>query len=517
MLLTLILFIPLIGAFALLCLPRKMEGVHKLVAFGISLFTLLLCLPLLFIFPYGESGFHCGMLTSWVPSLGIDFRIGLDGMSLVLVVLTTLLMAISIPASFSYIKKREKEFYFFLLVLETGMIGTFVALDLFLFYLFWELMLVPMYFIIGVWGGEHRIYASIKFFLYTAFGSALLLIVIFYLYFQAGQQLGVSPSFNFENFTALTLSLTMQKWLFWGFVLAFLIKIPLFPFHTWLPYAHTEAPTAGSVILAGILLKTGVYGILRFAVPIFPEAVVVCTPFLMLLAVIGIVYGAMVALVQQDIKRLVAYSSVSHMGMLLAGILAWNLPGVEGGMIQMINHGLSTGALFLIVGMIYERRHTRDVNDFGGLAKIMPVYATFFMIFTLSSIGLPGLNGFVGEFLILYGLMGYSYIWASIAALGVILGAVYMLRLYKRMMFGEITHEANKTLTDVSRREFYLLLPIALLCFGIGLYPAPLQKTLAPSVRQIVEYVEPYIQSPAWHENSYSGSGEQPESSAHSQ
>ncbi|MDX9754315.1 MAG: NADH-quinone oxidoreductase subunit M [bacterium] len=498
MVLTLILLLPFLGSFALLLLPRDQRHVLHYTALGISLAPLALSVLLLFLFPYGEPGFHCGVIQSWIPSLGIDFRLGLDGMSLVMVVLTAFLTTLSIPASFSYIHKREKEFYFFLLLLETGMLGTFMALDLFVFYLFWELMLVPMYFIIGVWGGEKRIYASIKFFLYTAFGSALLLLVIFYLYFQAGYQLGLAPSFNFENFTALTLTKTTQTWLFWGFILAFLIKIPLFPFHTWLPYAHTEAPTAGSVILAGILLKTGVYGILRFAVPIFPQAVVAFTPWLMALALIGIVYGAMIAMIQRDVKRLVAYSSVSHMGMILAGIFAWNVQGLQGGIIQMINHGLSTGALFLIVGIIYERRHTRQIEEFGGLAKVMPVYAAFFMIFTLSSIGLPGLNGFIGEFLILVGLMGVSIPWAVIASLGLILGAAYMLRLYKEMMFGPLTNKANAALPDLNRREFYILLPIAILCFIIGLYPAPLQKTLEPSVEQIQAYVQPYLEPSEW-------------------
>lgn len=494
MLLTFITFIPFIGAFLLLAVPRMM-GNHKQLAFYISLVPLGLCLPMLVWFPYGDSGFHFTALISWIPSLGVDYRVGVDGLSLILVVLTTFLTSLSILASYESIKTREKEFYACMLLLESGMIGTFISLDLFIFYLFWELMLVPMYFIIGVWGGKQRIYASIKFFLYTAFGSALMLIVIFYLYFTANEQLGNSLSFNFENFTALTLDPTVQKWLFVAFILAFLIKMPLFPFHTWLPYAHTEAPTAGSVILAGILLKTGVYGFLRFAIPIFPQACIDFTPLLMTLSVIGIIYGAFVAMIQQDVKKLVAYSSVSHMGLLMAGILAWNIQGIEGGIIQMINHGLSTGALFLIVGIIYERRHTRDVAQFGGLAKVMPVFATFFMIFTLSSIGLPGLNGFVGEFLVLVGLMGRSIVWTCLAATGVILGAAYMLRLYQRMMFGEVKVEANKELKDITPREFGILLPIAIFCFIIGVYPYPLQKAIEPSAKKIIEYVNP---APAW-------------------
>ncbi len=501
MLLTLITFIPLIGAILLLLLPRQYIEFVKWIAFATSLVSLALCVPLLVLFPYGKPGFHLSPpLMSWIPTLGIDYRIGVDGLSLILVVLTALLSSLSILASFGSIQKHRKEYYFFMLLLETGMLGTFIALDMFLFFLFWELMLIPMYFIIGVWGGKQRIYASMKFFLYTAFGSALMLLVIFYLYFQVSQAMGGVLSFNLENFIALHLDVATQKWLFVAFVLAFLIKMPIFPLHTWLPFAHTEAPTAGSVILAGVLLKTGVYGFLRFAVPIFPAATVAFTPWLMALALIGIIYGAMVAMVQRDVKRLVAYSSVSHMGMLLAGILTWNIQGVEGGIIQMINHGLSTGALFLIVGMIYDRRHTREIDQFGGIAKVMPVYATFFMIFMLSSIGLPGLNGFVGEFLILVGLMKISIIWTCLAATGVVLGAAYMLWLYQRMMFGPIQGEANLSLSDIDRREISILLPLAIFCFVIGFYPAPLQKTIEPSVQKIVQTVQPYIQTTPWYE-----------------
>lgn len=499
MLLSLITLIPILGALVLLLVPSGFAGAHKRLAFFISLVSFVLCFPLLILFPYGEPGFHLTVTKAWVPALGIDYRIGVDGLSLVLVVLTTLLTSISILASYEYIKKNEKLFYAFMLMLETGMIGTFVALDLFLFFLFWELMLVPMYFIIGIWGGKDRIYASIKFFLYTAFGSALMLLVIFYLYFAAHQQLG-ELSFSFEHLTKLTLDPITQNWLFFAFILAFLIKMPLFPFHTWLPYAHTEAPTAGSVILAGILLKTGVYGFLRFAVPFFPAAAVEFTPLLMLLSIIGLIYGALIAMVQHDVKKLVAYSSVSHMGILLAGILAWNVQGIQGGIIQMINHGLSTGGLFLIVGMIYERRHTRQISEFGGIAKVMPTFAVFFMIFTLSSIGLPGLNGFVGEFLILTGLAGASIFWLVLAATGVVLGAAYMLMLYQKMMFGPIRNPENEKLTDLSNREVLVLIPIAVLCFIIGMFPQPLIKTIEPSANQIVEYIEPYMQDARWYE-----------------
>lgn len=503
MFLTLIAFLPLLGAVAVLLTPKPQIDFAKWIAFVASAVVLALCGPLLFLFPYGEPGFHLSPpLISWIPALGVDYRVGVDGLSLILVVLTALLSTLSILASFRSIQTHQKEFYFFMLLLETGMMGTFIALDMFLFFLFWELMLIPMYFIIGIWGGKQRIYASIKFFLYTAFGSALMLLVIFYLYFRAGEAMGGVLSFNIENFMALDLDPAAQKWLFAAFVLAFLIKMPLFPLHTWLPYAHTEAPTAGSVILAGVLLKTGVYGFLRFAVPIFPAAAVAFTPWLMALALIGVVYGAMTAMAQRDVKRLVAYSSVSHMGMLLAGVLTWNVQGLQGGIIQTINHGLSTGALFLIVGMIYERRHTREVDQFGGLAKLMPVYAAFFMIFTLSSIGLPGLNGFVGEFLILVGLMRVSLIWTCIAATGVVLGAAYMLWLYQKMMFGPIRVEANQSLKDITRREIAALLPLAILCFAIGFYPAPLQKTIEPPVQKIIQIVQPYLSSSSpWYES----------------
>lgn len=499
MVLSLITLIPILGALFLLVVPSGFEGAHKRLAFVISLVPLVLCLPLLMLFPYGESGFHLTAQSEWVPALGISFHIGVDGMSLILVVLTTLLTSISILASFEYIKKSEQLFYAFMLMLETGMIGTFVSLDMFLFFLFWELMLVPMYFIIGIWGGQHRIYAGIKFFLYTAFGSALMLLVIFYLYFSAYAQLG-ELSFSYEYLKQLNLETDIQLWLFFAFVLAFLIKMPLFPFHTWLPYAHTEAPTAGSVILAGILLKTGVYGFLRFAVPFFPEAAVTFTPFLMLLSIIGLIYGALIAMIQQDVKKLVAYSSVSHMGILLAGILAWNLQGVQGGIIQMINHGLSTGGLFLVVGMIYERRHTRMVSEFGGLASVMPVFAIFFMIFTLSSIGLPGLNGFVGEFLILVGISGASIFWLILAATGVVLGAAYMLMLYQKMMFGPNDNPKNQNLQDLNNREVLVLLPIAVLCFIIGMFPQPLIKTIEPTATEIVETIEPHLDSARWYE-----------------
>ena len=499
MLLTFIIFIPLLGAGFVALLPRANERLIRDSAMATALLDLLLCGVLICVFNYGAEGFDRALSESyrWVPALGISYSLDIDGLSLVLIVLTCLLSAVSVLCSFSDIKDRVKEYYFLLLLLQTGILGTFLASDLFLFFVFWELMLFPMYFLIGVWGHEQRIYASIKFFLYTAFGSALMLIAILWVYFHAWDATG-EPSFALERFYELKLSVTAQRWLFAGFFLAFAIKMPLFPFHTWLPYAHTEAPTAGSVILAGILLKTGVYGFLRFALPMFPDGAVFFAPVIMVLALIGIIYGACLAMVQRDVKRLVAYSSVSHMGMLLVGILAFNVEGIEGGIIQMVNHGLSTGALFLIVGIIYERRHTRDVSEFGGLAAVMPVYAAYFGIFMLSSIGLPGLNGFIGEFMILLGLMGSSVICAVIAATGVVLGACYMLWVYQKMMFGPVRVEANRGLKDLNGREIMTLLPLALFCFWIGLHPYPLQRAIEPSARAIVQVMNEHRAASSW-------------------
>ncbi len=499
MLLTFIIFIPLLGAAFLALLPRSNDRLIRDSALATALLDLLLCLPLLFLFDYTAEGFDKALAEShaWIPALGVGYSLDIDGLSLVLVVLTCLLSFVSVLCSFSAITDRVKEYYFLLLMLQTGMLGTFLASDLFLFFVFWELMLVPMYFLIGVWGHEHRIYASIKFFLYTAFGSALMMIAILWVYFAAWNAAG-TPSFALDRFYEMSFSVTAQRWLFAAFFLAFAIKMPLFPFHTWLPYAHTEAPTAGSVILAGVLLKTGVYGFLRFALPMFPDGAVFFAPTIMILALIGIVYGALTAMAQSDVKRLVAYSSVSHMGMLLAGILAFNVEGISGGIIQMLNHGLSTGGLFLIVGIIYERRHTREVSEFGGLAAIMPVYAAYFSIIMLSSIGLPGLNGFIGEFLILLGLMGKSILCTAIAATGVIFGACYMLRVYQKMMFGPVRVEANRGLSDLNAREILTLLPLVLFCFWIGLNPRPLQRTIEPSARNIVRIMAEHQTQPSW-------------------
>ncbi|HET7341682.1 MAG TPA: NADH-quinone oxidoreductase subunit M, partial [Methylomirabilota bacterium] len=407
----------------------------------------------------------------WLPTLGVSYHIGIDGISLLLVLLTTFLTPIALASAWRAIEDRTKEFVITMLLLETGMLGVFVSLDLFLFFVFWEAMLIPMYLVIGVWGGGNRIYAAVKFVLYTMVGSALMLVAILSLYYLHG---GATGTYTFDL-------LTLQRWvmppgaaqnlMFLAFALAFAIKVPLFPFHTWLPDAHVEAPTAGSVILAGVLLKMGTYGFLRFCLPLFPDASFVFAPVIFALAVIGIVYGAWVSTVQPDLKKLVAYSSVSHLGFVMLGLFTLNQQGVVGGLIQMINHGLSTGALFLMVGMIYERRHTRLIAEFGGLWKIVPAFSALFLVVTLSSLGLPGLNGFVGEFLVLLGAFQVNRWLAAIATTGIIFAAVYLLWMYQRVAFGEVTHDENRRLTDLSPREWALLVPVLLFIVWIGVTP----------------------------------------------
>ncbi len=420
----------------------------------------------------------------WIASLGISFHMGIDGISLLLIVLTALLTILAILCSWNSITVNIKGYYVSLLLLTTGMIGVFCSLDLFLFYVFWEVMLIPMYFIIGLWGGPRRIYAAIKFVLFTMFGSLLMLIAIIYLVFEykafAGQL-----SFNMLELMKMPIAAPVQMWLFAAFALAFAIKVPLFPLHTWLPDAHVEAPTAGSVILAGVLLKLGTYGFIRICLPMFPEATFVFTPYISVLAIIAIIYGALVAMVQKDVKSLVAFSSVSHMGFVMLGLFALNLQALEGSVLQMINHGISTGALFLIVGMIYERRHTRLISDFGGLAKVMPAFCAAFMIVTLSSIGLPLTNGFVGEFLILLGVFKENPVYGIVAASGVIFSACYMLWMYQRVAFGKITNPENEKLLDLSMREKIILAPLIALIFFIGVYPKPLLEILEPSIREV--------------------------------
>lgn len=475
-----IIFLPLLAGILLLFMAKEDEELARRFAFGVSLLTFLISLGLLWHFDNSTADFQFVERAQWIPDFGIQYYVGVDGISLFLVLLTTFLMPIVLLASWD-VHKRVKEYLFFFLVLETGMIGALVALDLFLFYVFWEVMLIPMYFLIGVWGGTRRIYAAVKFLLYTMVGSLLMLVAILYLAHLHNAQFG-SVTFDLLKLYNLKISGQAQLWLFAAFALSFAIKVPLFPFHTWLPDAHVEAPTGGSVILAGVLLKMGTYGFLRFAIPLFPDAAHAAVPTIMALSVIGIVYGALVAMVQPDLKKLVAYSSVSHLGFVMLGLFAFNTQGIQGAVYQMLNHGISTGALFLLVGVMYERRHTRLISEYGGLWKQTPVYASIFLVTMLSSIGLPGLNGFIGEFLIMLGAFKAN-LWAgTIAVSGVVLGAVYMLWMYQRVIFGELKNEENKKLTDLSPREVAIFVPLLALMLLMGLYPNPFLNRMEKSV-----------------------------------
>jgi NADH-quinone oxidoreductase subunit M len=493
--LTILILTPVAGALVLALLDtEKLEAIRR-TALVIALLTFIFSLHLVIHFVPHEAGFQFEENSSWIPAFGMNYHLGIDGISLWLVLLTSFLTSVSVLASWKGIEKRVKEFFIFILLLEAGMVGVFASLDLFLFYVFWEVMLVPMYFLIGIWGHGRRIYAAIKFIIYTAVGSAFMLVAILSLYFLNARQTGVS-TFDFptllDNIVSgrLVIDPHIQFWLFLAFFVSFAIKVPLFPLHTWLPDAHTEAPTAGSVLLAGVLLKMGTYGLLRFNIQLFPDATQTFTPLIVALAIIGIIYGALVAMVQPDLKRLVAYSSVSHLGFVVLGIFVFNIQGIEGAVYQMLNHGISTGALFLIVGMIYERRHTRDISEFGGLATPMPVLATVFMIITLSSIGLPLLNGFVGEFLILVGTFGAAVakakLYCALAATGVILGAVYMLWMYQRVIFGEVTRDVNKTLPDLSAREKWVLVPMVVMALWMGIYPQFFLRKMDASVSKLL-------------------------------
>lgn len=475
--LTIVLVLPLFGVAAILLAH---ESLSRSLAFAVSILTLLVSLPLWFSFDNTNAGMQFVEKHQWIESPAIHYALGVDGISMPLVLLTTLLTPLCILVSWTSIQIRMKEFLISLLVMETATIGVFAALDFVLFYVFWETMLIPMYLLIGVWGGPNRVYAAIKFFLYTLAGSILLLVAILVLYFEGGR------TFDILSLTHASYDPNLQALLFWAFFAAFAVKVPMFPFHTWLPDAHVEAPTAGSVILASVLLKMGTYGFLRFSLPMLPEASIAYTSIIMTLSVIAIIYGAYMALAQTDIKKLIAYSSVSHMGFVTLGIFALNAQGIEGAVLQMVNHGITTGALFMCVGIIYERTHSRQIADNGGLAKAMPQYATFFVIFALSSVGLPGMNSFVGEFLVLVGAFAWSKLTATLAALGIILAAAYILYLVQRVVYGPASPQMLPKLTDLNVREFGMLIPLVVLVFWIGLYPKPLLDVMHASVSRVL-------------------------------
>jgi NADH-quinone oxidoreductase subunit M len=491
--LSIVTYLPALVALLLLFVPRGFDRAVKSVAFFGSLIAFIFSLHLVRHFDAARGDMQFETSCTWVrtATYAIQHHLGIDGISLFLVILTTFLTPLAILASWKSITKKVKPFMICLLALETGMIGVFCALDLVLFYVFWEVMLIPMYFLIGIWGGERRLYAAVKFILYTMVGSLLMLVGILYLFHANG-----GTSFDLVQITrqismgALQLSAPAEFWLFMAFLIAFAIKVPMFPFHTWLPDAHVEAPTAGSVILAGVLLKMGTYGMLRFCLPLFPTAAVSMAPALSVLAIIGIIYGALVAMVQPDLKKLVAYSSVSHMGLVVLGIFSFTTQGLQGSTLQMLNHGLSTGALFLLVGMIYDRRHTRMISEFGGVAHVSPVLAAAFLVVTLSSIGLPGLNGFVGEVLILAGTFVRNKAYATLAASGMILGAVYMLWMYQRVFLGKITNPANAEMKDIGMREKLLLLPVILVMLWIGVYSEPFLRRMGPSLLRVQQRIE---------------------------
>ncbi len=486
--LTTLVLLPLVGAVLVALTPSSATQLQRLVALATTVATGVLGVLLCLDFDGSSAKAQHLVQTPWFTLPGgvpVHWRLGLDGLSLLMVGLTSVLGPIVVLSTWGHIDKRVKEFMVWLLVMQTGMLGVFLSLDLVLFYFFWETSLVPLYFILGIWGGERRLYATIKFFLYTLFGSLVMLIAVIWL-IQQSQSTDIAYLVNYGG----KLPVDQQLWLFGAFALAFAIKVPLMPFHTWLPDAHTEAPTSGSVILAGVLLKMGTYGLLRFCIAMFPGAALVASPWMMALGALGIVYGAFLAMAQTDIKRLVACSSVSHLGYVVLGLFALNEAGLRGGVLQMVNHGLSTGLLFLLVGMIYERRHTRALDQYGGIATVMPLYAVFFVFAVLSSVALPGLNGFVGEYLILLGTFQASPTIAVVAVSGVVFGAVYLLMATRRMLFGPVTHAANKALPDLGAREVGLMLPVVALCVWIGVAPNmfldPMRGSLADLDRRLV-------------------------------
>ena len=477
-----LVFFPLLGAVVVAVAPERFA---RTLATLFAAAEVAFAVPLWWKLDLHHSGWQFVENRPWIPQWGARYALAIDGLSVLLVLLTVVLSLIAIVGAFSAVNQRAKEFFALLLALETGMIGTFLCTDVLLFYVFWEAMLIPMYLLIGVWGGQRRIYAAVKFFLYTMAGSVLMLASILWMYFHVKAATGV-PTFSLDAWYALPLAPASQFWLFLAFAFAFAIKVPMFPFHTWLPDAHVEAPTAGSVILAGVLLKMGTYGLLRFAFPLFPDAAAYFSPLLATLAVIGIVYGALVAMVQPDMKKLVAYSSVSHLGFVVLGITAMNIQGMQGAVYQMLSHGVSTGGLFLLVGMLVDRRHTRLISEFGGLKHVAPKLVAAFFIITLASIGLPGLAGFVGEFLILFGAFRWNVTFAVVAASGVILSAVYMLWMFQRVNYGPVTNPKNEKMADLSTREKWVLWPVIAMAVFMGVAPWVFLNPMKPAVNRIV-------------------------------
>jgi len=491
--LSLLVLLPLAGSVAMLLLGQGRDALVRQAALAVSVLTFALSLVVWWQFNPASADYQLVERHSWLPDFGISYHVGIDGISLLLVVLTAFLTPIALLGSWVSIEKRVREFSFFMLALEAAMIGVFISLDLFLFYLFWDAMLIPMYFLIGVWGYDRRVYASIKFILYTMAGSVLMLVAIIWLAYYHQTVVGL-PSFDLVDLYALHVPPALQMWPFLAFTVAFAIKVPLFPFHTWLPDAHVEAPTPGSVILAGVLLKMGTYGLLRFSFPLFPQAALQFAPYLAMLAVVGIVYGALVAMVQPDMKKLVAYSSVSHLGFVVLGLTAFNVNGVQGAVYQMLAHGISTGGLFLIVGMLSDRRHTRLISEYGGLKAVMPQLVAAFLLITLASVALPGMNGFVGEFLILLGSFGGAIVkpagvYTAIAATGVILSAVYMLWMFQRVNYGPLTNAKNRGLRDLSAREWAVIAPMCAIAIYMGIAPGVFLRPMEASVRKTVEHV----------------------------
>ncbi len=490
-----LLVLPLLAALLVMATPERRA---KHVAFWATVVEFVVSIGLWWAFDAHTSGMQFEVIRPWIAAYGISYHVGVDGISLFMVLLSTLTMPLAVLGSWKYITTRERAYYALMLVLTTGMLGVFVALDLFLFYVFWELMLIPMYFIIGVWGGSRRLYAAIKFFIYTFVGSLLMLVAILFVYTTVGAHTGV---YSFAYGHILANAGLVRQWTFWlfgAFALAFAIKVPMFPFHTWLPDAHVEAPTAGSVILAGILLKMGTYGFLRFAIPLFPQAAFdpTVSAVVVTLAVVGIIYGALVAMVQPDFKKLIAYSSVSHLGFVMLGIWAVTVQSVSGAIIIMINHGISTGALFLLVGMIYERRHSREIAVYGGIARAMPMFAAILTLVALSSIGLPGTNGFVGEFLVLLGSF-QTHPWAAgIATSGVIFAAAYLLWAIQRVLFNREPDAENAKLPDLSRRELVVLAPLVACILWIGLYPQPILHRIEATTSGWVSQMQRAVHEP---------------------